>query len=408
VSRREGSAHHSQLARSGDESVLVCHELSGVVSPHTVSMTFRVAVIGLGEAGYSLHLPALAGIRDVAVVGGVDISAERRARAHDKYRVPVFADFQQMVAEARPDVVIVGTPPDSHADYCVRSLDAGAHVICEKPFVSSVDEAGRVLEAAARARRQIAVNHEFREMPIFRALRNEVDRDRGEDVVFAQVWQLMDMPPWAESGWRGQMLHRILFEAGVHLVDFLMALFNEKPVAVSATMSACGMNEADTDAVSLVALEFSRGRLAHIVQNRLCKGEMQYFEVRAETPKRSLRASFGGRARVSAGLHRGTRPHVRVDYGVSGIAWSEHGNTRTFLARNPKNPNMMATRNVIERSLIAFRDGVEPPTSGERARDVLEVIAACYRAASSGARVALSDAHALGLADLRMGVASKA
>jgi predicted dehydrogenase len=64
---------------------------------------------------------------------------------------------------------VIGTPPDSHFDYCLRSFAAGRHVICEKPFTSSIDEANQVIEAAAAANRRVALNHEFREMPIFRA-----------------------------------------------------------------------------------------------------------------------------------------------------------------------------------------------------------------------------------------------
>ena len=107
---------------------------------------------------------------------------------------------------------------------------------------------------------------------------------------------------------------------------------------MSASVSTCGVRESETDAVALCTLEFCRGRLAQITQNRLCKGETQYFEVRAETMDASLRASFGGRARVTAGLHRSTKPHVRVDYGVSGMAWEEMGNQRRPLAGIRRSP----------------------------------------------------------------------
>ena len=365
-----------------------------------MTSSFRVAVVGLGNAGHTLHLPALAGMSNVQIVGACDIDAGRRERASTTWKVPVFDDFDAMLAKANVNVVIIGTPPDSHASYCLKSFGAGAHVICEKPFVSSLDEADRVIAAAEASGKRIALNHEFREMPIFRALR---DAAPPKDVVFAQVWQLMDLPPWAEPGWRGQMLQRTLYEAGVHLVDFLMALFGEKPRAVSGTISTCGVREGETDAVALVTLEFSRGRLAQVVQNRLCKGETQYFEVRAETPTASLRASFGGRARVSAGLHRSTRPHVRIDYGVSGMAWREVGNNRTLLARNPKEPGMIATRFVFEKTLEAFRTGGAPPASAHDARDVLEVIAACYHAAATGRRVRLEGTTPPELAAMRMG-----
>lgn len=350
----------------------------------------RVAVVGLGNAGHTLHLPALAGIADATVVGAVDLDAARRTRAAETWKVPVFDDFESMLAKASPEVVVVGTPPHTHAEYCLRTLEAGAHVVCEKPFVSSLDEADRVIAAAAAAGRRVALNHEFREMPIFRAV-----RDRARGVVFAQAWQLMDLPPWAEPNWRSQMLMRTLYEAGIHLVDYMLALFGEKPVAVSASMSTCGVREEESDAVALVTLEFSRGRLAQVVQNRLCKGETQYFEVRADAPDASYRASFGGRARLTAGLLRSTRPHLRLEYGVSGLAWKEVGHERTVLEQNPKDPAMVATRILLDKTLRAFRDGGPVPASAEDGRDVLEVITACYHSAATGRRVEVSETREL-------------
>jgi predicted dehydrogenase len=152
-----------------------------------------------------------------------------------------------------------------------------------------------------------------------------------------------------------------------------------------------------------VTLEFSRGRLAQIVQNRLCKGETQYVEVRADTARASLRASFGGRARLSAGLSRSTRPHLRLEYGGSGIAWREVGHTRRLLARNPRDPAMLATRTVFQKTLDAFRNGGAPPTSAEAGRDVLAVIAAAYDAAATGRRVVIDEALISRLRDMKLG-----
>lgn len=368
----------------------------------------RVAVVGLGTAGASLHLPALEALEGARAVAGVDPDAECRRAAAERFGVETFGDFDAMLDAVAPDVVIVGTPPDSHLDYCLKALQAGAHVVSEKPFACSVREADRIIEAARRAERRVALNHQFREMPIFRAVRDRVGVPGVGDLVFVQVWQLMDLPPWAEPGWRGRLLQRTLFEAGVHLVDFLMALFGEKPVAVSATTSTCGVRAEASDAVALCTLEFSRGRLAHVVQNRLCKGETQYFEVRADCAEASLRGSFGGRARLSLGLHRSTRPHIRLDYGVSGIAWEERGNDRTFLARNPKDPGMVATRYVLEKTFEAFRTGGTPPADARVGREVLEVIAAAYRSAEAGRRIRLDGPPDEGLAAFRMGEAEQA
>lgn len=361
----------------------------------------RVALVGLGAAGVDIHLPALRRIPGVSVVGLCDSVEARRTRVQSEGTAPVFADFGDMLTASRPDVVVIGTPPDSHADLCIKSLQAGAHVLCEKPFVSSLEEADRVLEVAARAGRRVAVNHEFREMPIFRALRDHVSPAGGAPLVFLQMWQLMDLRPRNERGWRGELVQRTLFEAGVHLVDLAIALFGEMPVSVLA--STYGDHPPATDAVAIVTMEFSGGRLAQLTQNRLCKGETQYFEVRADIPQASLRASFGGRARISAGLFRATRPHVRMEFGRSGLAWKEVGNRRHLLARNPAQPTVAATQYVFEKTFEALRTGTEVPASGDLARDILKVIVACYHSARTGCRVRLDDSTLQSLRTHRMG-----
>ena len=133
-------------------------ESSPVYTPD--SSHFRVAVIGLGNAGHTLHLPALAGMTSATVVGAVDPDAGRRERAASTWKVPVFAEFDAMLREAKPNVVVIGTPPDSHYDYCLRSFAAGAHVICEKPFTSSIDEANQVIEAAAASNRAVGARRQ--------------------------------------------------------------------------------------------------------------------------------------------------------------------------------------------------------------------------------------------------------
>lgn len=362
-----------------------------------------MGVIGLGNAGTTLHLPALAGLDAATVVSAFDPDPARRDRAARAFQVPVTDSFDALLG-ARPDVVIVASPPETHADYVLGALAAGAHVFCEKPFVSSLEQADAIIAAAAERGRQVAVNHEFRHMPIFRSLIDGVAREGPPR--FVQVWQLMDLPPWAEPGWRGQMLQRTLYEAGVHLVDLVMALFGERPIAVSATTSSCAALERPSDAVALVTLEFPEGRLAHIVQNRLCKGETQYVEVRADTASASWRASFGGRARVLAGLFRSTRPRLRVEYGLAGIAWREQGHARRLLARNPSNPAMHATRDALGRTLAAFASGGRPPTPAQDARDAHAVIAACYLAAAEGRRLRLDSDDVRSIASWRLGAAS--
>jgi predicted dehydrogenase len=350
----------------------------------------RVGVIGLGNAAQSLHLPALQTIASATVVGGVDPEAQRRTAANGRWKLATFENVAELMHTAKPDVVIVCTPPETHVAVGTTALQGGAHLICEKPIAPSVEDAEKLLAVARSVGRRVAMNHEFREMPAFRAARDAINAD-GSGLVFAQAWQLMNLPPWAEPGWRGQLMKGVLYEAGIHLVDYLIALFGERPRAVTATMSTCGVRDDDTDAVAIVTLEFANGALAQILQHRLCPGETQYFEVRADTRTASYRVSYGGRARVTAGLLRSTAPHVRLELGASGIAWRENGPKRSIIGRNPKDAPMVATRLLLERTLDGLRTGGNVPASGADGRDAVHVVAAAYVSARDGRRVMLDE-----------------
>jgi predicted dehydrogenase len=358
----------------------------------------KVGIVGLGWAARAFHVPALKQLPSVQLVGGADSDPEQRASWERDTGLDSFASFEELLEEGRPEAVVVATPPESHADLCIAALDAGLHVLCEKPFVADVMEANRVLAAAAAAGRQVAVNHEFREMPIYRALKGQIGSADVGRLVFCQIWQLMDLAPWDEPvAWRAAMPNRTLFEGGVHLVDLLMLLFGEKPVAVYARHSSGFERERRADAIHLVTFEFSDGRLAQLTIDRLCKAGTRYVEVRADCEHASLRASHGGRALVQLGKKRAEKTGVRIDFGQGGLAWVERGLTRKSLARSRRDSAMHATRELARGIIAAFEAGREPPSSGREARDVLEVIEAAYRSADTGQRIELAP----GLAAVR-------
>jgi predicted dehydrogenase len=349
----------------------------------------RIAYAGLGWATHAFHLPTLGGIARAELVGGCDLSAERRQDWEEKTRTPSFEGLDELIDATGPELVVIATPPGSHAGLCEAALRAGAHVFCEKPFVSSLEEAERVIDAAERADRRVAVNHEFREKPVFRAVRERIGAADVGELVFCQIWQLMDLAPWDEPvAWRRDMPNRTLFEGGVHLVDLLITTFGELPEAVYARHSS-GLEDRDADAIHLVTLEFPGGRLAQITIDRLCRAGTRYVELRADCEEASLRASLGGRAALQIGKRRAERAGIRLDLASGGLAWEERGLKRRTLARNPRQAGMHATGELLKQVVAALEQGCEPPSSAREAREVLRVIEAAYESARTGRRVEL-------------------
>jgi predicted dehydrogenase len=350
----------------------------------------KLGLAGLGWAARGFHVPAARRTPGAELVGGFDASSEQRESWTAETKLPAYESFDELLERGKPDVLVVATPPDSHAALSVAALSAGLHVLCEKPFVATVADAGRVLAAAEQAGRQVAVNHEFREKPIFKAIKEQIGTPEAGRLVFTQIWQLMNLAPWDEPvPWRAAMPNRTLFEGGVHLVDLLLHLHGELPAGVYARHSSGLDPERDADAIHLVTLDFPDGRLAQITIDRLCPAGTRYVELRADCEHASLRASHGGRALLRIGVKRAQKAGVRLDYTPGGLAWSERGLDRRTLAKNPRDDGVYGTAKLLEQILAALVEGREPPSSGREACDGLRVIEAAYRSAGTGERVVL-------------------
>jgi D-apiose dehydrogenase len=352
----------------------------------------KVGYVGLGWATHAFHLPGAKRLEAVEIVGGCDASAEQRDRWTKETGTPVFETLDELMEQARPEAVVVATPPDSHAELCLQVLAAGAHVFCEKPFVSDTSEADQVVAAAAAAGKRVAVNHQYREFPIFAALKERIGSDDAGRLVFCQMWQLMNLAPWDEPvEWRAAMPNRTLFEGGVHLVDLLVHLYEEWPAGVYAQRSSGLDAERQADAIQLVTLDFPSGRLAQITIDRLCQGGTRYLEVRVDCERASLRASHGGRALLKLGKKRAERTGLHFELAAGGLAWMERGLRHTTLARDPRDVGPEATRRLFEKVIAAFEANREPPSSAAEARATLAVIEAAYRSGDTGTRVALTS-----------------
>jgi predicted dehydrogenase len=332
-------------------------------------------------------LPAVRAIGGAEIVGGVDPDPGRRTSWATSTGAPTFDSLEALLA-SRPDVVVISTPPASHAEVCIAALDAGAHVVCEKPFVETIEQADAVLDAAGRNGRGVAVNHEFRYMPIFRSVRDAVRRPGIGELVFLHCTQFMDLAPWDEQvPWRAAMPDRSLFEGGVHLVDLFHMLSGRQPRTVFAATSSGRDRTRVADAIHVVTLDYGEGLLGQITIDRLCKSGTRYVDLRVDCEAASLRASYGGRALLQVGVKRAQRPGVRIEFGPEGLAWVEQGQRRRTLGRNPRRATQLATQALYRDAVEAFRLGTEPPTNGRIARETLQIIEASYRSARSGERV---------------------
>ena len=188
----------------------------------------RVLVAGLGNMGRS-HALAYHADPAFEVVGLVNRSAVDLPEALQAY--PLFADYAEALAALRPDLVCVATYSDSHADYAVAAMEAGADVFVEKPLATTVADAERVVECATRLGRKLVVGYILRHHPSWQRLIAEA-RDLGGPYVFRlNLNQQSSGATWAVHKALMQTTPPIV-DCGVHYVDVMLQITDAAPVEV--------------------------------------------------------------------------------------------------------------------------------------------------------------------------------
>src|SRR5438477_3304867 len=107
-----------------------------------IDQVLRVGVVGCGRIATGGHVPAL---KEIAARGGctiVGVCDTDRSRSEDvgrRFAVPFYYTLAELIEKARPDVVSIATLPPSHRALTLQALDAGCHVLCEKPIAMNLD-----------------------------------------------------------------------------------------------------------------------------------------------------------------------------------------------------------------------------------------------------------------------------
>jgi D-apiose dehydrogenase len=352
----------------------------------------RIAFIGLGAAARNIHLPAcrLLGNR-VAVVAGSDPDAAARTMAMRRWRVPkLFADPAEMLEQVECDWVVVCTPPAVHRDHAQLALAARRHVFCEKPLAESLADARAMMAAAKSAGKQLVVNNQFPFMACHRAALQQIDRPEFGKLLFLHAWHTMQPSTHTEAGWRGALVRRLGFEFGIHVVDLIRAAFRDDPVRLTAQMPRPDPT-IGWDPVNLVTLEFSDGRAASIVLDRLSKGPERYLDMRFDGEFATVHTSLGGRLELSIGVHPPTRrPFAKLRAAGGGIASMQRGTRERVLARDGLDLFAAGTARLLGDALAAVDAGREPPAAASANIRSLALVFAAYDSAASGKTVELA------------------
>ncbi len=203
-----------------------------------MSADLRLGLVGAGRFATFLAavVAAVDGLRLVAVADPEDDAAARLAAAHG---LTAYDDWHRLIADEQLDVVVVATPPATHAEVAIAALRGGRHVFCEKPLATTLDDARGVATAVEETGRTLVVDHVLRYNPLVHALCALRDQWLGpvQRLAFDNDASDEDLPDdhWF---WDERQSGGIFVEHGVHFFDVAHLLLGSEPIEVAAVMAA--------------------------------------------------------------------------------------------------------------------------------------------------------------------------
>jgi predicted dehydrogenase len=228
--------------------------------------SIRTGVIGVGRMGQH-HCRIYSTLRHTRLAGIYDPDPKAGAHMAQRFEVPVFPSVDALLAEV--DAVSIAAPTPAHHELVLRCLQAGVHVLVEKPVTETIEQAEDLLRAVQASRLVVQVGHIERFNPTYQELKNVL---AGFNVLAVNFRRL--------SPYRGSNKDvDVVLDLMVHDLDLVLDLFQREPDRVSAF----GLAPFSPGLDHVVAeLWYGDGRLVTLTASRVTEQKVRTVEVTAE------------------------------------------------------------------------------------------------------------------------------
>ena len=340
----------------------------------------RIGVVGYGTGGQHFHTPFVAAARNCELAGIVTRAEETIAKARaDWPNTPIFPSLTAMIEASVCDAVTITTPRQTRRELVLEAINAGLHVIADKPFAPNY-EGAMELDAAAQAKGVILSvyqNHRFD--ADLQTLKKAID-----DGHLGRVWRIesrmdQDSPQTIEAGPSGGLLR----DLGSHVVDQMIYLLG--PVqTVDAQMDIVDLPEGPTDVSFTITLRHTSGAHSHV---SACK--RNFIDDRELRALGDLGSYVSKTIDIQAqDIFAGKRP---VD-DLAGWGYEPKENWGILATENGRKivPSEQGRyHDYYEAFAEALKTGVEPPVTAKVGARTLAVLDAARQSALEGRSITL-------------------
>ena len=332
--------------------------------------TLRIGLVGVGAAAQISHIPTLMRTEGLELVALCDRDPEKAHRVAQKFQIPFASSrLDDLLEDETLDAIDICTPNFLHAPMATAALEAGKHVLCERPLARSADEARQMVKVARKADRVLmcAVQHRFRADA--QLLRRVVEKGDLGEIFFAKAGWLRQRTEWDSDEWRRQKRESgggVVLDLGFQMLDLaLWVLGSPKVQSVTASVHRLRKGEVEDSATAFLRLQGGATLTLELTWGLLMEKDFAYVNLFGATG-----AALLNPFRIHKGMH-GTLVNVT--------------------------PTMDTSRNqykqTIEAQIVHFADslckGQKPMGNADEILTIMELMDAMYRSADQGKEVKL-------------------
>lgn len=183
----------------------------------------RCAVVGLSPRSPLGRVKPVVDNPNTELVAVCDILEEPVRVATAEYGIPGYTDYEQMLGQDDIEMVFIATPDAEHAPQTIAALEAGIHVLCEKPMAISMDEVHAMLAAQEKSGCKLGINQVLRTNPRFAEAKRLADCGYFGELFYGEADYVHNISHLITTGWRGEQRqgHTPFVGGGCHMIDLL-------------------------------------------------------------------------------------------------------------------------------------------------------------------------------------------
>ncbi len=241
----------------------------------------KLALVGLGVIG-KRHLSAISQVEEAELVAVVDTNAEVGPLAQEQ-GVGFYSNTSDMLAHTKPEGVLVCTPTEHHLQPVLDAVQAGAHVLVEKPIAATLDEATAIIQAANSALRQVLVGHHRRYYEVLQRTQELIQGgELGDLIGVSGQWTTRKAEAYFEPKWRQLRSSGPVLINLIHENDILRYCCGE--IHKVSAMIQSGLRGHAKEETAAVAIEFESGALGTFLLSDAACSPWTWEQATGENP----------------------------------------------------------------------------------------------------------------------------